>query len=119
MMNSSRAIDSLSMLISRWHSLSRHVSYTLSRRRQVGGDVLREEELELLVCELAQLGAEHVVNADVVCIASGGGAASVYRYRYMCMCVLGLVAEGCEPGGAAVQWLLLTQDRPLPATGPC
>jgi hypothetical protein len=34
------------------------------------GDVLREEELELFVCELAQLGAEDIVDADVVCISS-------------------------------------------------
>lgn len=33
-------------------------------------NVLREEELELLVGELAQLGAEDIVDADVVCIAS-------------------------------------------------
>jgi hypothetical protein len=39
-----------------------------------GGDVLREEELELLVRKLAQLRAEHIVDADVVCIASAGAA---------------------------------------------
>ena len=33
-----------------------------------GGDVLREEELELLVGELAQLRTEHIVDSDVVCI---------------------------------------------------
>ena len=32
------------------------------------GDVLRQEELELLVGELAQLGTEHIVDSDVVCI---------------------------------------------------
>ena len=32
------------------------------------GDVLREEELELLVGELAQFGTEHIVDSDVVCI---------------------------------------------------
>ena len=32
------------------------------------GDVLREEELELLVGELAQLRTEHIVDSDVVCI---------------------------------------------------
>jgi hypothetical protein len=41
------------------------------------GDVLREEELELLVGELAQLGTEHIVDADVVCIASARVAALV------------------------------------------
>ena len=32
------------------------------------GDVLREEELELLVGELAQLRTEHIVDSDVICI---------------------------------------------------
>ena len=35
---------------------------------RVDGDVLREEELELLVGELAQLRTEHIVDSDVVCI---------------------------------------------------
>jgi hypothetical protein len=49
--------------------------------RAACGDVLREEELELLVCELAQLGAEHIVDADVVCIspATAAGSASGAR----------------------------------------
>lgn len=41
------------------------------------GNALRQEEFDLLVGELAQLGAEHIVDADVVCISSGapGGSA--------------------------------------------
>jgi hypothetical protein len=41
------------------------------------GDVLREEELELVVGELAQLRTEHIMDADVVCIAPASVAASV------------------------------------------
>lgn len=36
------------------------------------GDVLREEELELLVGELAQLRTEHIVDSDVICIPAVG-----------------------------------------------
>lgn len=32
-------------------------------------DVLREEELDLLVCEMAELVAEDIVDADMVCIS--------------------------------------------------
>ena len=35
-----------------------------------GSDVLREEELELLIGELAQLRTEHIVDANVVRIAT-------------------------------------------------
>jgi hypothetical protein len=34
-------------------------------------DVLGEEELDLLIRKLAQLGAEHIVDADVICISPG------------------------------------------------
>jgi hypothetical protein len=69
MMNSSRAMDSLSTLIKRWHNL-----FGMSWVGRVGCwsvDVLREEELDLLIRKLAQLGAEHIVDADVICISPG------------------------------------------------
>jgi hypothetical protein len=55
------------------------------------------------------------VDADVVCIASAGVAASV-------KCAAADLSVKDAMPGAAVQWLevqQLTQDRPLLATGPC
>lgn len=34
-------------------------------------DVLGQEELDLLVRKLAELGAEDIVDADMICISSG------------------------------------------------
>lgn len=42
-------------------------------RRVRNGDILREEELELLVGKSAQLRAEHIVDADMICIPTVGG----------------------------------------------
>lgn len=76
MMNSSRAMDSLSMLMSRWHSLRFRrlgkllLSYTDGG--SLNGDVLRQEELELLIRKGAQLRAEHIVDSDMVCVPPGG-----------------------------------------------
>lgn len=36
------------------------------------GDVLRKEELELLIGKLAQLRTEHIVDSDVICIPAVG-----------------------------------------------
>jgi hypothetical protein len=48
-----------------------------------GGGVLREEELNLLVCELAQLCAEHVVYAYMVCISAiEGDTVSSWRVTW-------------------------------------
>lgn len=47
------------------------------------GDVLREEELELVVGELAQLRTEHIVDADVVCIAPAIVPASVRHHMHV------------------------------------
>jgi hypothetical protein len=47
----------------------------------VCGDVLREEELELLVSELAQLRTEHIVDSDVVCIPAMVMATVSQGYR--------------------------------------
>ena len=41
-----------------------------------GDDILGEKELELLVGELAQLGAQHVVDADMVRISSAPAKSS-------------------------------------------
>jgi hypothetical protein len=69
--------------------------------QETDGNILREEELELVVGELAQLRTEHIVDADVVCIAPAIVAASVKAY--------------CMSWGATQ----LTQDRRQPTTGPC
>jgi hypothetical protein len=45
--------------------------------QETDGNILREEELELVVGELAQLRTEHIVDADVVCITPAIVAASV------------------------------------------
>lgn len=42
-------------------------------RRLRGGDLLRQEELELLVGKGAQLGAEHIVDSDMISIATAAG----------------------------------------------
>lgn len=110
MMNSSSAMDSLSMLIRRWHSL--RVAGLVSwccyawhgrRRRREGGNILREEELELLVGKRAQLRAEHVVDPDMVSVPPAGT-------------VSGEVDDGRRGGcGEAT----LTPNRPRQAMGRC
>lgn len=78
-MNSSNAMDSLSMLMRRWHSL--HVADWVSccsiegapeASYGVSGHILRQEELELLIGEGAQLRAQHIVDSDMVSVPSGG-----------------------------------------------
>ena len=62
-------MDSLSILIRRWHSLRARLCKLSVQSIELGrGDVLREEELELLVGELAQLRTEHIVYSNVICI---------------------------------------------------
>ena len=41
------------------------------------GGVLREEELDLFVCKMAQLRAEHIVDANMVRISPAAPASSV------------------------------------------
>lgn len=50
-------------------------------RRVRDGDVLRQEELELLVREGAQLRAEHIVDSDMVCVPTGAACQSRRRGR--------------------------------------
>jgi len=79
--------------------VARCVSFSFVRVPEMGdgcGDVLRQEELELLVRKLAQLRAEHIVDSDMVCIASARAAASVNALYRVC---------GHAVTGAAVQWL--------------
>ena len=77
-MNSSRAMGSLSTLMRRWHNL-RAVSYrpgsAPTERPRGDVDVLRQEELNLLVGEVAELGAEDVVDPDMVCVSPAGETA--------------------------------------------
>lgn len=68
------------------------------------GDVLRQEELELLIGEEAQLRTEHIVDADMVCIApvhttivsQGPSGVAMRRYRWGRFGGRATVASGCS-----------------------
>jgi hypothetical protein len=69
-------------------------------------NVLWQEELDLLVRKLAQLGAEHIVDADVICI-SPGSAESVSGQ----LCGRMYSYGQCEAAGRTQLWLSETHAR--------
>lgn len=111
------------MLMRRWHSLWGRVSGQSLRGGGPHGDVLGQEELELLVGELAQLGTEHIVDADVVCIPSAGvaGLAWVIRGAQQSLRMKGAPAavQVAVASGHRGERAQLTQGRRRPARGRC